>query len=96
MKNKDVVSEIRSVLIDDWDPIGIGDNLNLNDEYDGYIGSIMKILMQNSTADEIVEFLKKIENKEMGIDNNDIKHLYNVAVKLKKIGETYYIYPDFE
>ncbi len=90
MKNNAIVLEIRSVLINDWDPIGIGDNPNLGDEYDGYIGSIMKILMQRLPNEEIVVFLKKIENTEMGIDNVDIKHLYEVAIKLKKIGDIHY------
>lgn len=89
MKNN-IVSEIRSVLINEWDPVGIGDNSNLSDEYDGYIGSIMKILMQKLSVEEIVSFLKRIEHVEMGIDNVDIKYLYDIAVKLKKIGDIYY------
>lgn len=84
MKNK-LISDIRSVLIKDWDPIGIGDNPNLSDEYDGYIGSIINIIMQKCSVDVIVEFLKKIEETEMGIDNIDTIHLYNVAAKLKNI-----------
>ena len=90
MKNDIIVSEIRSVLINDWDPLGIGDNPNLSDEYDGYIGSIMRILMQRLPEEEIVVFLKKIENTEMGIDKVDIKQLYDVAIILKKIGDIYY------
>ncbi len=90
MKNKAIVSEIRSILIKNWDRIGIGDNPNLNDEYDDYIGSIMKILTQKPSEEEIIVFLKKIENTEMGINNFDTKHLYHVAIKLKKIGDIHY------
>jgi hypothetical protein len=87
---KKIISDIRIVLINDWDPIGIGDNSNLSDEYDGCIGSIINILKQKFTIEAIATFLKKIEKIELGIDNVDIKYLYDVAAKLKKIGDMYY------
>ena len=82
---KIIISNIRFVLISDWDPIGIGDIPNLSDEYDGYIGSIINILRQKLPIEAIVVLLEKIEKTEMGIDNIDVKSLYDVAVKLKKI-----------
>ncbi|MCC8186871.1 MAG: hypothetical protein LIP08_05000 [Bacteroides sp.] len=85
-----IISKIRFVLINDWDPISIGDNSNLSDEYDGYIGPIMEILRKQGDVDELAYLLKKIENLEMGIGNTNIKKLYNVAIKLKKIGNIYY------
>ena len=85
MKSNEIISEIRSVLIKDWDPIGIGDNPNLSDEYDDYIGPIIKILMQKLPSESIVSFLKRIEYTEMGIENIDINYLYDVAIKLKNI-----------
>ena len=90
MKDHKIILEIRSVLINDWDPVKIGENPNLIDEYDSYIGLIIKVLIQNSTVDEIVELLKRIETKEMGIENFDIKTLHHIAIKLKKIGNNYY------
>lgn len=59
MKNKAIIEEIRFVLINDWDPLGIGDNHILSDEYDSYIGSIMKILIQKLPDEDVVELLKK-------------------------------------
>jgi len=88
MKKNKLVLNIRSVLLNDWDPVGIGDNPNLSDEYDGYIGSIINILKQKPTIEEIVGFLGEIEKTELGINNVDVKYLCNVATKLQKIGET--------
>lgn len=84
-----MITDIRAVLINDWDPVGIGNNANLSEEYDGYIGSIIQILMQKSSIESIFLFLKKIENEDMGGINTDIKTLYNIAAKLKKVGEKY-------
>ena len=36
--------EIRRVLVDVWDPIGIKDVGNAQDEYDAYIGGLFHIL----------------------------------------------------
>ena len=85
MKNNKLISDIRFILINDWDPIGIGNNSNLEDEYDSYIGTIINILKQQPTIGAIVSYLEKIEKIEMGIDNVNIKQLYDVAKKLKNI-----------
>jgi len=86
MEKKELISNVRYILLNDWDPIGIGDNSNLSDEYDGYIGSIIKILEQKPSVESIATFLKNIEKTEMGIDVVDINSLHNVASKLKEIG----------
>ena len=84
-----MIADIRSILINDWDPAGIGDNPGLSDEYDVYIGSIINILKYKPSVETIVVFLKKIEETEMGIDNINIKYLYDVATKLKETEERY-------
>jgi len=86
MGKNELIANIRYVLFNEWDPIGIGDNSNLSDEYDGYIGSIISMLKQKSPVESIATFLKNIEKTEMGIDVVDIKSLHNVASKIKEIG----------
>lgn len=90
MKSKDLISLIRSVLFEDWDPVGVGHNLNVRDEYDGYIGSVITTLSNNPSVQSIAALLERIETTEMGIDNIDVKRLNYVAEKLKKIGDTYF------
>lgn len=90
MNNEEVISQIRSVLIKDWDPVGVGGNINLRDEYDGYIGPILNILSNNPSEQSIVDLLKNIEETEMGLVNINIKVINNVAEKLKMIGDVYF------
>lgn len=90
MENNKLISDVRPVLLNAWDPLGVGNNPNLKDEYDGYIGSITNILARNLPIEEIVALLEKIENTEIGMIHTDRKHLYNVAVKLKYVGDKYY------
>lgn len=58
-------NEIREILLSSWDPIGIGDNPHLFDEYEDYIPEIKQLLESNSVSHEelqrlMVSFEKKI------------------------------------
>ena len=85
-KNKNIISSVRFILVHDWDPIGIGDNPNLADEYDNYIGSIITLLRQNTPVETLASFLEKIEKTKMGTRDVNIKRLHDVAIKLKGVG----------
>jgi hypothetical protein len=39
-------AEIRRVLLEIWDPIGVGNEPNAHDEYDFYLGDIMDLVNQ--------------------------------------------------
>ena len=54
MIKNEVITEIRTILIKDWDPLGIGANLNLGDEYDGYIKSNFDIFLKFATIRKMV------------------------------------------
>ncbi|MCW3100549.1 MAG: hypothetical protein JWL77_6167 [Chthonomonadaceae bacterium] len=40
---------IRRIFLEDWDPIGIRDEPNAQDEYDAYLGGMYTLLDQNAT-----------------------------------------------
>ena len=40
------IARVRRVLLDQWDPLNVGDNRKLSDEYDSYLGEIVKALEQ--------------------------------------------------
>lgn len=83
-----IISEVRSILLSEWDPIGVGDNLNLSDEYDRYINVILRLLTKDATIEDIANTLIKIEQTEMGlITSNSITSSYNAARILKKISQ---------
>jgi hypothetical protein len=70
-KYKEVISKIRFILLNDWDPIGISPNINLFDEYDGYISLILRMLLNGTDEKELSSILYKIE-QDIGIDRNII------------------------
>lgn len=39
--------------MDQWDPIGVKDEPNAADEYDGYLGDILLLLKHNASVEEI-------------------------------------------
>jgi hypothetical protein len=45
---RELIDRIRDVLLENWDPIGIGNNPNLRNEYDLYIPRILHILKKVS------------------------------------------------
>jgi hypothetical protein len=54
-------SEIRTILLKDWDPIDVGDNPNLSDEYDAYLADLTKLVTDGASGDEIARYLKTVE-----------------------------------
>jgi hypothetical protein len=57
--------EIRHVLLDVWDPIGIKDEPNAQDEYDGYLGEIFALLSDGSTDEQLTDRLLYFINDRM-------------------------------
>jgi len=79
-----IQNSIRKIFLCEWDPIRIKDEPNAQDEYDGYIGGLYRILANEGTTDEIVDYLYKIETERMGFSVNR-EDLIPVANKLKRI-----------
>jgi len=64
----DLVEQIRTILLRDWDPVGIGDNPNLKDEYDSYLPELVRILRISPVSeDAVLAYLQKIEVDRMGL-----------------------------
>jgi hypothetical protein len=59
--------EIRQVLLDVWDPIGVKDEPNAQDEYDGYVGLIFDLLSGGATDEQMTDRLLYFVNDRMGL-----------------------------
>jgi hypothetical protein len=57
--------EIQHVLMDVWDPIGVKDEPNTQDEYDSYIGGVYGLLVGGASDEEIEDHLRKIVTDRM-------------------------------
>ena len=53
-----------------WDPIGISDLPSARDEYKSYLPKVFKMLIDESSNEEIVEYLLEIETERMGLNQN--------------------------
>jgi hypothetical protein len=48
-----------------WDPIGVRDEPNAQDEYDGYLGGVFALLTSGASDDQINEHLLRIVTDRM-------------------------------
>ncbi len=58
---------IRRVFLDVWDPIGIADEPNAQDEYDSYIEPVYQLLMRSASDEEIATYLLWVVFEQMGL-----------------------------
>jgi hypothetical protein len=59
--------EIREVLLNIWDPIGVGHVEEARDEYDGYIGRVYALMTEGGSDEQIVEYLLWAINERMAL-----------------------------
>lgn len=62
------------VLFYIWDPIGVFETPEARDEYQGYLPIVFSMLQQSKSANEIADYLSKIQTENMGLgDALDMK-----------------------
>jgi hypothetical protein len=74
---------IREILYRDWNPIGLHDLPN--DEYDGYIAPVYRILAGSRSEQELIECLFRIKRDILGMPCESPEQLRPVARKLLEI-----------
>jgi hypothetical protein len=55
--------DIKKTLLEEWDPLNVGDNPNLADEYDSYLPGLLKFLKAGRSSREIADYLQGIEDR---------------------------------
>jgi hypothetical protein len=63
MGDPERTQEIRTILLKDWDPLGVGENPNLANEYDDYIPGILRLLDAHGAEAQLERYLRDIEEK---------------------------------
>ncbi len=76
-----IQEQIRQILLNDWDPIGIRDVPEAQDEYDSYVGGVYRLLADGAAAVEVAKHLARIEGEQMGLPSSADVRL-SVATKL--------------
>ena len=77
-----IQESIRDILLRDWDPIGINDVPEAQDEYDSYVGGVYRLLASHCSSQQMVDHLAKIESQTMGLGTGNREHLKQVANQL--------------
>ncbi len=80
-----ISSQIRKVLLNVWDPIGIQNEPNAQDEYDGYVGEIYGLLVRKATDQEITDRLLYIVQDTMGLDAAKAEDMQPTVRALREI-----------
>src|SRR5712691_11246513 len=61
-------AKVREVLMEEWDPIGVRDAPQAQDEYDSYVGRVYVMLMnERATREAIAAYLFDIAADHMGL-----------------------------
>lgn len=51
----------------EWDPIGVKDEPNAQDEYDGYLGDVFVLLTSGAGDDRLLEYLWHVVTDRMSL-----------------------------
>lgn len=84
-RGRRIRTEIRDVLMRDWDPIGVKDEPMAADEYDMYLGEIYGLLVDGVSETSIASHLRNIEIKRMGFADFQTPDRLEVAKALKAV-----------
>ena len=61
---------IRSILLREWDPIGVNDAPEAQDEYDSYVSQVHGLLIRHEPLYKLVDYLWWAETEHMGLCGN--------------------------
>ena len=77
---------IREILLTEWDPIGVADIFEAEDEYDSYVPQIYGLIVRREPVEKIFDYLWWAETKNMELCGNR-KRTELVARKLAELGK---------
>lgn len=60
---------LRAILLSEWDPLCVGDNPNLVDEYDRDLPALLALLQRDTDQATIAKALERIEREELGMQS---------------------------
>jgi hypothetical protein len=83
-RSREIEDAIRQVLLRDWDPIGIADVREAQDEYDSYIGGVYHLLASGADETRIASHLSAVQTEMMGLPKQAVS-LMDVARRLREI-----------
>jgi hypothetical protein len=83
-ESRRIRTEIRDVLLQVWDPIGVRDEPNAQDEYDSYVPGIFELLTAGASDECLGKHLLRIVNEQMELPANG-ENMENTIAALRQI-----------
>jgi hypothetical protein len=83
LSEEEFEAAVKTMLLQDWDPIGVGDIPEAQDEYDVYVLEVCKMLRAGRGVD-LYSYLIWVEKERMGLVCQEAL-TKNVAEKLIKL-----------
>jgi hypothetical protein len=81
---EDTFETVRAVLLADWDPLDVGSNMNLRDEYDSVVREIVSTAKSAQRGKEIYDILLRAE-QEFEIFPIDFGRLERTSSRIHEI-----------
>ena len=82
MNRNRIRDAIHSILIAEWDPIGVNAHPEAQNEYDNDIGGIYRLLMVGADKVRIRDHLRRLESDSMGLSGRSDQTRDRVAEML--------------
>ena len=70
---RDGARALRRLLMAEWDPIGVADVPEAQDEYDSYLGHLVGLLREGATQATIRHYLGRVRHDYMGLPRAPLK-----------------------
>ncbi len=81
---RDLPQTVRDFLLREWDPIGIHDIPEAQDEYDAYVPTLCAMLVARKSSYELFKYLLRMETEHMGLTADD-RHTQRIAEYLANL-----------
>ncbi len=75
--------KINAILFEKWDPLLVGENPKLSDEYDNTTNKLVKLLTSSITLDDIIKFL--LDEEKLYASTVDEQTRLSVAQQLYEL-----------
>ena len=82
---REIQRQIGEVLLRHWDPVGVANVPEAQDEYEAYVGSVYRLLASGASAQQIAEHLVDIETHQLGFKDTEVGMLIPLAERLKRL-----------
>lgn len=67
--------DVARLLLTKWDPIGIQDEPQAQDEYVSYVSQIVRLIEAGASVQSVAESLLSIEHERMGLPGDAVRAL---------------------